>query len=763
MADKVEDIDIRILRLLGLEDVFDLDYDDYYQLLREAITKGSFGQTKLSEEELARLANERKRVRGKKGRFKPNKKSPNVSKNNAIKFISPSKKGTKATTVKQESEKSQESLLNIVISIRESVQGIYESLLSQTDLIRKNYELDRRRRESGSRKRKEDDLESVLSKTKGLISKVLSPVQGILDQIIRFITFTLLGKAVTALFEWLKDPENKKKFNSLIRFFGDHWKLFAGIFILFGTSFGAFVRGMLKAVAKGLIALAINIPKIKKFLRRNPRLAMLGLSVASLGSGLLANTLNPPEAKKEGDQLKDLGKDDFKQASRDSEQASKVNVPTLKMGGMIPRMPQISLYNNGSSLKNPSMDIIDGMVGNRGIPFSGGGKDNRLFPTTNGGAVGLNGNEFIVNEGGVRMVGIPFLESINRAGGGKGANKPKMIASNNIKIKGAFSGGQLNIGGFGGSSSGRSLNIKGFQNGGALGGLKNMMTGAGNAIMNVIRPQPARATGPSKPTTGSGSWYGPAPIPEHKTPEVKAFLRTIRFAEHSGAANPYNAIFGGAVVPLTKMTVKEVIDMQNSDMLPQRLGGGRAPFKRGGTWSSVASGAYQFMPDTLNDLIRSNVIKPTEIMTPDVQDRAGWALAKEKRGLTLESLRKNKLSAVNLDKVAPEWASLPTLEGKSFYGQPVKEAFKLQKIYNESLKKYLGPQSFAPPPGPPVRGGMKTIMLPEINLPPQTIAASNSTMTNIGDEDMNVRPIDPSSQRTRSENISILGIGAKPA
>ena len=51
-----EQIDERILRLLGLEDVFDLDYDTYMTLLREAMVKG---KNKLSDREVALLSNER--------------------------------------------------------------------------------------------------------------------------------------------------------------------------------------------------------------------------------------------------------------------------------------------------------------------------------------------------------------------------------------------------------------------------------------------------------------------------------------------------------------------------------------------------------------------------------------------------------------------------------------------------------------------------------------------------------------------------------
>ena len=65
-----EQIDERILRLLGLDDVFDLDYDTYVTLLKEAIV---VGKDKIPQEELALLANERKRIRGKQGRFRPKK------------------------------------------------------------------------------------------------------------------------------------------------------------------------------------------------------------------------------------------------------------------------------------------------------------------------------------------------------------------------------------------------------------------------------------------------------------------------------------------------------------------------------------------------------------------------------------------------------------------------------------------------------------------------------------------------------------------
>ena len=71
MASKTETIDSRILRLIGLEDVFDLDYGTYASLLKEALVKyGVVGTNKIPTEEIELLRKEYKRVRKEEGRFK---------------------------------------------------------------------------------------------------------------------------------------------------------------------------------------------------------------------------------------------------------------------------------------------------------------------------------------------------------------------------------------------------------------------------------------------------------------------------------------------------------------------------------------------------------------------------------------------------------------------------------------------------------------------------------------------------------------------
>ena len=75
-----ENIDEEILRLLGLEDVSDLDYDEYKTLLRERMAAGRMPDNDIPSEDTERITEEFKRVKKETGRFKV--------KNNKIKFDS---------------------------------------------------------------------------------------------------------------------------------------------------------------------------------------------------------------------------------------------------------------------------------------------------------------------------------------------------------------------------------------------------------------------------------------------------------------------------------------------------------------------------------------------------------------------------------------------------------------------------------------------------------------------------------------------------
>lgn len=162
------------------------------------------------------------------------------------------------------------------------------------------------------------------------------------------------------------------------------------------------------------------------------------------------------------------------------------------------------------------------------------------------------------------------------------------------------------------------------------------------------------------------------------TKEQRAMLDAIAFAE--GTTKGYGIIYGGANVPELaegKLTVKETYNM----MMSGKLNGRNVGYKSG----SRATGRYQFMPDTLSDIVNTRSISWNEKFTPQAQDKAILARISSYRKVTPELLRKEGLSAKVSNMLAPEFASLPTYSGASFYGQPVKKLSDIQKKYNQSL------------------------------------------------------------------------------
>jgi murein DD-endopeptidase MepM/ murein hydrolase activator NlpD len=166
-------------------------------------------------------------------------------------------------------------------------------------------------------------------------------------------------------------------------------------------------------------------------------------------------------------------------------------------------------------------------------------------------------------------------------------------------------------------------------------------------------------------------------------PAERALLLTIAKAE--GTTQGYGTIYGGAVIPeLDKgqMTVKEVYDMAMTGMVRGR----QAPYEPG----SYATGRYQFMPDTLSDIVKSGDLKWDEKFTHEAQDRAILSRLDHFRGVTEERLKKQGLSDSVIHDLSWEFASFPGPDGFSRYTlngrkQPAKSVATIRKIYNEIL------------------------------------------------------------------------------
>lgn len=399
-----EKIDERILRLLGLEDVFDLDYDTYLTLLKEAIVTGS---NKIPQEELAILANERKRVRGKKGRFKPKKDKITADKVATTKFLKPAKKTAALSTIVY---KKDTQIQEGTLAIGKPLESIAQTLASLLSLRKKTNEEERKDKETQKRTKREEGLEGFkkgISAVSSAAKKMLAPFQSIIDRIWRFIFFTLLGRAFTQLMNWLGDPKNKRKIEVLGRFLKDWWPTLLGAAVLFLTPFGKFVRTTLKIVGffSGKLIKAIpQIAKAVKGLALNPFFAV---PAAAIGTAALANEVTG-QRKAAPVQAENKAR---------AQTGKGLGLPGVGgVGDMGPTTPYRLLQ--GAAKGGTVMGGYDGVDGNTGQKVSGFGPDTQMIVAQPG--------EVVMNKKAVDAVGADNLLALNRQYGGPGANKPKM-------------------------------------------------------------------------------------------------------------------------------------------------------------------------------------------------------------------------------------------------------------------------------------------------------------------------------------------------
>ena len=149
------------------------------------------------------------------------------------------------------------------------------------------------------------------------------------------------------------------------------------------------------------------------------------------------------------------------------------------------------------------------------------------------------------------------------------------------------------------------------------------------------------------------------------TPERRALLNTIRYAEGTWANGQdvgYRIMFGGSLMP-------------SLDRHPDRV-------MYSSRYASAAAGAYQFMPFTWNMVTQSLGLTG---FGPDSQDQGALYLIQRRGALHLAD--RGELTAELAARLAPEWASFPTLAGSSYYGQPVKRFEDLRRFYEDNLSR----------------------------------------------------------------------------
>lgn len=114
----------------------------------------------------------------------------------------------------------------------------------------------------------------------------------------------------------------------------------------------------------------------------------------------------------------------------------------------------------------------------------------------------------------------------------------------------------------------------------------------------------------------------------------------------------YDILYGGKTNPeITNMTIRDLISYQ------------KGLIEEGAEGS--AAGKYQFIPDTLEDLINRGKLKEDEVFNQETQDRLAKQLLKEK-GLN-KFLRGDINEQEFTDNISKAWASIPYNTGRSYY------------------------------------------------------------------------------------------------
>jgi putative chitinase len=373
-----EKIDERILELLGLQDEYELSYDEYIGYLREAMVASRMSKSRYSTAETESITNEWKRVKTKKGRFKPKKISAasfkkgsavgiNLFKQKALTGIAPL--ALPPATDKMTGG-------NEIAAIIDAFTEIIKSLTQQNRDAKKASDDQRKKGEQSRRAAVESKLEKGFSAAQKIAEKIIAPVKSLLQRIWDFFTAVFLGRAVYLLLDWFGKKENQDKVRTITRFLNDWWPALVGGFVLFGTKFGKGVRVLTRIALSGIGKLAAAIPALLRFGKNNPKSAL------AIASGAWAATQLAQRAFSDGD-----------------------SEPKMegRWGGGLIKIPKFS----GGGF-NYFAGRVSGQKGVDKIPAM------------------LSDGEFIMSRGAVAKYGVDTLESMNAAGGG--TNKPTFIS-----------------------------------------------------------------------------------------------------------------------------------------------------------------------------------------------------------------------------------------------------------------------------------------------------------------------------------------------
>ena len=401
-----ESIDERILRLLGLEEVFDMDYATYLSLLKEKLVAARMVNASLPGDENELLTDEFRRVKRKVGRFKIVRKkisSEDIGTTGKV-LVSPDKfflvsKAVIPSTSEGDGEESSSDIIN-------KLDELIDIIKNDNKLELKKQEDERKNKQNKKRQDAENRLESISKPVQRLMKTVVAPFQSILGRILKFLQFTILGYAFNRLVTFFSNPKNQKKIEAIGRFLKDWWPSLLGVAALFFTPLGVLVKGVISLMR-------FAIPALLKIVKRNPytALALAGVSGIGLISKLLPKS---EESTVESGDIK--GIENFKDTGELPDIVTKFN-----QGGIVNN--QILKYDQGGEIvKNNIQNLTRSMSGLRdsdgkitkssGLDITGAGSDTQLIAAKPG--------EIVLPEKTVKKHGSDYFMDMIRSSGATG-------------------------------------------------------------------------------------------------------------------------------------------------------------------------------------------------------------------------------------------------------------------------------------------------------------------------------------------------------
>jgi len=462
-----EQIDERVLAILGLQDAFDFTYEEYLTLLKEKAVSARMTQQGMSTESVELITDEFKRVKGKTGKFKVKAKKVNINKvvnrtGQAAKTsvqLDPTKLLPPAISDSQEEQQEvqkdildflKNDLLDALKSINSVVTDILDVLKEQRAIDKKKAEQDRKNAEVEKKKKRESKLEGDTGKRmSSLVSTIAKPFTSFFDTIKNFFMNILMGSAINFLLAVIKDPS---------------------IILTPLKNFANMVIGFLNSIISFLWNLVVS---------------PINFVINGINSGIqgLINQINNAIRLIPG-----------------GRPIAAPQIPTVPGPPQIPTFPVQQQEGGGETIKIGDISLMSGGgVDNKtGMKVSGFGKDTQL--------TALSPGEVVFSNPAADFWGRDNLLAMNAIGGG--TNKPKFGALGSVQT---MAGGGMVDGGMvdGGMVDGehgpinylkkinQSLSL------GTIGG--NTSNNTNNTFLNLIRGSVSSTTSGQPSSKGSVS------------------------------------------------------------------------------------------------------------------------------------------------------------------------------------------------------------------------------------------------------------------